>query len=63
VTKLAPPAKRMEKINAAIDSVLAGRNVLKGATDQGMVGLDLHRREDRKALGLAVPPTLLSVSR
>jgi hypothetical protein len=28
--------KRAAKIKAAIDSVLAGRNVLKGATDQGM---------------------------
>jgi hypothetical protein len=26
----------MAQVNAAIDEVLAGRNVLKGATDQGM---------------------------
>jgi hypothetical protein len=30
--------KRSAAVNAAIDAVLAGRNVLKGATDQGMVG-------------------------
>ncbi len=29
--------KRMAQVNKAIDEVLAGRNVLRGATDQGMV--------------------------
>jgi hypothetical protein len=44
--------KRAASVNAAIDAVLAGRNVLRGATDQGMVSDPNGRWRGGRVYGL-----------